>query len=158
MSSAAEARARAKLANLGLTLPATPKPMASYRRSTRSGNLLYVCGTGPMQDGKVAMTGKLGRDLTREKGYEAARLCALNSLAIVEADAGSLDAVRQVVKATVYVACDPTFVDHPKVADGATDLLRELYGAEGLPARAAVGVPALPMDIPVELELIVELR
>lgn len=148
----------AKLASLGLTLPPAPKPFASYRPAARSGNLLFVAGTGPTRGGEILMRGKLGEKYGVKEGQEAARLSVLNSLAAIKAHAGSLAAVAQVVRATIYVACTPTFVEHPKVADGATDLLRELWGEAGLPARAAVGVPVLPMDIPVEVELAVELR
>lgn len=148
----------AKLAELGIQLPNPPKPFASYRPAVRSGNLLFIAGTGPTRDGKILMQGKLGETYGVKEGQEAARLSILNSLAAIKAHAGSLAAVKQVVKATVFVASTPTFVDQPKVADGATDLLREIWGDEGLPARAAVGVPVLPMDIPVEVELVVELR
>lgn len=110
-----------------------------------------------MRDGKVTVAGKVGEDVSTAQAYEAARLACLNSLAIVKAEVGSLDYVSQVVRAIVYVASNPHFYDQPKVADGATDLLRDLYGSAGLPARAAVGVPVLPMNIPVELELTVEI-
>jgi enamine deaminase RidA (YjgF/YER057c/UK114 family) len=146
----------AKLRQLGMNLPAPPKPMASYRTAVRSGSLLYVAGTGPTLDGKVECRGKLGAEVNVPRGYNAARLCALNSLAIAREALGSLDRVKRAVKATVYVASAPGFYDQPKVADGATDLLRELWGDEGLPARAAVGVASLPLDIAVELELLLE--
>ncbi|HEV8359291.1 MAG TPA: RidA family protein [Candidatus Thermoplasmatota archaeon] len=146
----------AKLRQLGMNLPAPPKPVASYRTAVRSGNLLFIAGTGPMLDGKVEVRGKLGAEVNVPRGYNAARLCALNSLAIAREHLGSLDRVKRAVKATVYVASAPAFYDQPKVADGATDLLRELWGEEGLPARAAVGVASLPLDIAVELELVLE--
>lgn len=148
----------AKLAQLGITLPNPQKPFASYRAAVRSGKLLFVSGQGPTREGKILMTGKLGDTVDLARGQEAARLSVVNALAIVKQHAGSLAAVLQVVRATVYVASTPSFVDQPKVADGATDLLRELWGEAGLPARAAVGVPVLPMDIPVEVELAFELR
>jgi enamine deaminase RidA (YjgF/YER057c/UK114 family) len=148
----------AKLQQMGILLPAPPKAMATYRSAVRSGNLLFVAGQGPMLNGKPTTQGKLGGDVSFEQGYEAARLCALNALAVIKAHVGSLGNVKQVVRATVYVASTPDFTEQPRVANGATDLLRELWGEDGLPARAAVGVPVLPMDIPVEVELAVELR
>lgn len=146
----------AKLAQMGITLPSPQKPFASYRSAVRSGNLLFIAGQGPTRDGRILMTGKLGEKVSLEDGKEAARLSVVNALAIAKQHLGSLSKVRQVVRATVYVACAPTFVQHPQVADGATDLLRELWGENGLPARAAVGVPVLPMDIPVEVEIVFE--
>ena len=147
-----------KLRAMGLLLPQPPKAMATYRSAVQSGNLLFIAGQGPMVNGKPTSQGKLGENVSFEQGYEAARVSALNALAVIHAHAGSLAAVKQVVRATVYVASAPHFVDQPRVANGATDLLRELWGDAGLPARAAVGVPVLPMDIPVELELAVELK
>ena len=148
----------AKLQSMGILLPTPPKAMATYRSAVRSGNLLFVAGQGPMLHGKPTSQGKLGGAVSFEQGYEAARVSALNALAVIRAHAGSLSAVKQVVRATVYVASTPDFTDQPRVANGATDLLRDRGGADGPPARAAVGVPVLPMDIPVELELAVELR
>ena len=148
----------AKLRAMGITLPQPPKAMATYRSAVQSGKMLYVAGQGPMANGAPASRGKLGADVDAKQGYDAARLCAINALAVIKAHAGSLDAVKQVVRATVYVASAPTFIEQPQVANGATDLLKELWGEMGLPARAAVGVPVLPMDISVELELAVELK
>lgn len=146
----------AKLAQLGISLPNPQKPFASYRSVVRSGDLLFVAGQGPTREGKVLMTGKLGEGITIQQGQEAAKLCVINALAIVKKEIGSLSKVKQVVRATVYVASTPTFTSQPQVADGATDLLREIWGEMGLPARAAVGVPVLPMDIPVEVEMAFE--
>ncbi|HUR70213.1 MAG TPA: RidA family protein [Candidatus Thermoplasmatota archaeon] len=148
----------AKLANMGITLPSPQKPFASYRSAVQSGKLLFVAGQGPTREGKILMTGKLGDSVDVKQGQEAARLSVINALAIVKQHAGSLANVKQVVRATIYVASTPTFVQQPQVADGATDLLKELWGEDGLPARVAVGVPVLPMDIPVEVELAFELR
>lgn len=148
----------AKLRELGLELPAAPKPFASYRAAVRSGALLFLAGQGPTRGREVVLRGKVGDEVSVEEGYEAARLSCLNALAVAREHAGSLSAVRRAVRATVYVACAPGFAEHPRVADGATDLLEALWGGEGLPARAAVGVASLPMDIPVELELTLELR
>lgn len=146
-----------KLKALGLELPSPPKPFASYRAAVQSGNLLFIAGQGPVRDGQVTVRGKVGEGVNMAQAREAAKLCALNALAIAKAHTGDLGAVRQVVRATVYVASAPGFTEQPKVADGATDLLRELWGEQGLPARAAVGVNVLPLDIPVELELTLEL-
>jgi enamine deaminase RidA (YjgF/YER057c/UK114 family) len=146
----------AKLKEMGITLPNPQKPFASYRSAVRSGNLLFIAGQGPTREGKILMTGKLGEKVSLEDGKEAARLSVINALAIVRQEVGSLANVKQVVRATIYVASTPTFVQQPQVADGATDLLKALWGENGLPARAAVGVPVLPMDIPVEIELAFE--
>jgi enamine deaminase RidA (YjgF/YER057c/UK114 family) len=120
--------------------------------------LLFIAGQGPLEGGKPTVTGRLGEGVTIEQGYEAARVTCLNALAVIRQAAGSLDAVRRAVKATVYVASTKDFTQQPKVADGVTDLLRDIWGEEGLPARAAVGVNVLPMNLPVELELAVELK
>lgn len=146
----------ARLKELGIALPTPPKPYASYRTAVRSGDLLYIAGQGPVRDGVVTVRGKVGDRVTVGEAYEAAKLSALNALSIAQQHLGTLKAVRRAVRATVYVASATHFYDQPRVADGATDLLRELWGEEGLPARAAVGVNVLPLDIPVELELTLE--
>lgn len=148
----------AKLKSMNISLPSPQKPFASYRSAVRSGNLLFIAGQGPTREGKILMTGKLGEKVSIEDGKEAARLSVINALAIAKQHLGGLDKVKQVVRATIYVASTPSFVHQPQVADGATDLLRELWGEDGLPARAAVGVPVLPMDIPVEVEIAFEVR
>lgn len=145
-----------KLKQLGLPLPKPPGAVATYAPTVRSGNLLFIAGQGPMVDGAPTLKGKLGGGVTLEEGYAAAKVCCLNALALVQQAVGSLDRVKRVVKATVYVASTNEFTQQPQVANGATDLLKQLWGEAGLPARAAVGVNVLPMDIPVELELIVE--
>jgi enamine deaminase RidA (YjgF/YER057c/UK114 family) len=147
-----------RIEELGLRLPKAQEPLASYRSAVRSGNLLFIAGQGPLEGGKPTVTGRLGEDVTIEQGYEAARVTCLNALAVIRQAVGSLDAVRRAVKATVYVASAKDFTQQPKVADGVTDLLRDIWGEEGLPARAAVGVNVLPMNLPVELELAVELK
>lgn len=150
--------AEARLRELGLTLPGPPKPMANYRAAVRAGNLLFVAGQGPTRDGKVTVAGKVGDRVSLKEAYDAARLAAINAVAVARAHLGSLAPILQAARATIYVASAPHFTDQPKVADGATDLLREIWGEDGLPARAAVGVPVLPMDIPVEVELVFEVR
>jgi enamine deaminase RidA (YjgF/YER057c/UK114 family) len=148
----------AKLRSLNLELPKASRPFASYRAAVRSGDLLHIAGQGPVRDGQVMLKGKVGAQVTLQQAYDAARLSALNALAIAKDQAGSLGAIKQAVRAVVYVASAPGFTDQPKVADGATDLLRELFGEQGLPARSAVGVASLPLDIPVEVELTFELQ
>jgi enamine deaminase RidA (YjgF/YER057c/UK114 family) len=150
--------AEEKLRKLGIELPPAPPAMATYRTAVRSGNMLFVAGQGPVESGKVKLTGRLGENITKEQGYEAAKLSCVNSLAIIRRELGSLDRVKQVVRATVYVACKDGYSEQPAVANGATDLLKEVFGELGLPARAAVGVNALPANIPVEVELQVEVE
>src|SRR5437879_4929607 len=148
--------AESKLAELKIRLPAPPKALATYASWVRSGNLVFVAGQGPMVDGVPKWRGKVGANVTIEQATEAARIACLNALAIVKEAVGSLDKVKRAVKANIYVACTPDFTDQPKVANGATELLKALWGEGGLPVRAAVGTNVLPLDIPVELELVVE--
>ena len=143
----------ARLAQLGLRLPTPPKAMATYASAVASGGFLFVAGQGPLLDGELKIEGKVGGTVTLEQAYDAARISCLNALAVAKQALGSLTRIRRVVRATIYVACRDDFTQQPKVANGATDLLRELFGDAGLPARAAVGVNVLPMDIPVEVEL-----
>lgn len=145
-----------RLRALHVTLPAAPQALATYASWVRSGNLVFVAGQGPMKDGKPTIQGKVGAAVSPQRAYEAMRETCLNALAVVREAAGSLDRVRRVVQARMYIACVDGFTQQPKVANGATDLLREVFGDAGLPARAAVGVNVLPLDIPVELELVVE--
>lgn len=148
----------ARLEELGIDLPAPMRPKGTYRAAVRAGSLLHVAGQGPVEDGEVRVTGRLGEDLTVEEGYEAARLTGLNVLAVARDHlGGSLSEVRQVVQCTVFVASTPEFTDHPAVADGVTQLFVEVLGGDaGRPARAAVGVPSLPMGIPVEAQVVFE--
>ena len=145
-----------RLAELGLTVPEVVPPVAAYQPTARTGNLVYTSGQLPMRDGALVATGKLGDAVSEEQGYDAARQCALNALAAVKAEVGDLSRVKQVVKAVVFVASTPTFTAQPKVANGASELLGEVFGDAGRHARSAVGVSALPLDAPVEVELIVE--
>ncbi len=146
-----------RVTSLGLTLPAPPQPVATYVPSIRVGDLLFVSGVVPSRDGRIVFEGKVGRDLSREDGYEAARVSLLNALANIRQAAGSLDRVRQIVKLTGYVASSEGFREQPYVINGASDLLVEIFGEAGRHARAAVGVAELPMGVPVELELTVQL-
>jgi enamine deaminase RidA (YjgF/YER057c/UK114 family) len=144
----------AKLAELGLTLPEAPAPVASYVPAVKQGNWVYVSGQIPLRDGKVGVTGKLGSGVTLEEAQAEARQCALNALAVIKSVVGSLDNVERIVKITGFVACTPDFADAPTVVNGASDLFVEVFGDKGKHARSAVGVAALPFDVPVEVEVI----
>jgi enamine deaminase RidA (YjgF/YER057c/UK114 family) len=146
-----------RLAELGLTLPQVVPPLAAYVPAVREGDLVFTAGQLPVRDGEMIATGKLGAGVTEEQGYECARQCALNALAAVKAEIGELSAIRRVVKAVVFVASAPEFTAQPKVANGASELLGEVFGDAGRHARSAVGVSALPLDVPVEVELVVAL-
>ena len=139
------------LAQLGIRLPPVAAPLASYVPVRISGDLAYVSGQVPMEEGALLWTGKLGADLTVEEGQEAARRCALQALAALREALGSLDRVKGIVQLTVYVASAPGFTDQPQVANGASDVLVEIFGDEGRHARAAVGVAELPRGAPVEV-------
>jgi enamine deaminase RidA (YjgF/YER057c/UK114 family) len=149
-------KAEAKLAELGLQLPTAPGPIANYVRAVRVGNLLFVSGHGPTRDGKYLFTGKLGKDLTVDDGYKAAQLVCLNCLASVREVLGDLDRVNRVVKLLGMVNSAPDFGHQPEVINGASDLLVQLYGDSGRHARSAVGMGALPRNIAVEIEMILE--
>lgn len=148
--------ADARLAELGITLPTVVPPLAAYQPTARTGDLVFTAGQLPARDGEMIATGKVGGEVTEEQGIECARQCALNALAAIAAEVGSLDAVTRVVKAVVFVASTPDFTGQPKVANGASELLGEVFGDAGQHARSAVGVSVLPLDVPVEVELIVE--
>lgn len=147
-----------KLHELDIELPPASEPLATYRTVVRAGNLVHLSGSGPILDGKPTIQGRLGDGVSLDEGYDAARLTCLNLLATLRKALGSLDDVKQVVRMMVYVASADGFEKQPAVANGATDLLKDLFGEAGLPARAAVGVNVLPMGIPVEIEMTVETR
>ena len=146
-----------RLAELGLELPLVAPPAASYQPAVRSGSFVYTAGQLPLVDGKLTVRGKVGSDVMPEVAAHQARICALNALAAVHALVG-LPAVARVVKVVGFVASTPDFTDQPAVINGASDLLIEVFGDLGAHARSAVGVAALPMDAPVEVELVVEIR
>jgi len=148
--------AEKKLKDMGINLPTPPRPVANYVGAVLVGNLLFVSGHGPYNDGKIKMTGKIGRELTAEEGYQVARNVGLNCLATVKAEIGSLDKVKRVVKLLGMVNCTEDFKDQPKVINGCSDLLVEVFGEIGKHARSAVGMQALPYGIPVEIEMILE--
>ncbi|HIJ62831.1 MAG TPA: RidA family protein [Rhodospirillaceae bacterium] len=145
-----------RLAELGLTLPTASAPAANYAPFAATGNLLFIAGQLPLKDGKLHHCGRLGDGVTVEAGYQAARLCALNIIAQINA-AGALEKVARIVRLGGFVACTAEFTDHPKVVNGASDLLVEVFGDAGRHARAAVGCPALPLGAAVEVDAIVEL-
>ena len=148
--------AEKKLKELGISLPAPPKPVANYVPAVRVGNLLFVSGHGPYHDGKTIISGKLGKELTIEEGYKTARNVALNCLASIQATLGDLNKVKRVVKLLGMVNCTEEFKEPPKVINGASDLLVEVFGEAGKHARSAVGMQSLPNGIPVEIEMILE--
>jgi enamine deaminase RidA (YjgF/YER057c/UK114 family) len=148
----------AKLAELGITLPPAPKPVATYIPAVRAGELLFLSGTGPFKDGKIVYAGKLGKDLTVEQGYEAARLTLLNALAMAHQELGTLDRVTRVVRLTGHVASAEGFTQQPAVLNGASDLLVEIFGEAGRHARLALGAAELPLNMAIELELILQVR
>ena len=144
-----------RLAALGLVLPAVAAPVGSYVPAVRTGDLVMTSGQLPLRDGALTATGLVGADVTPEQAYDAARQCALNALAAVDSLVG-LDTVLRVVKVTGYVASAAGFTGQPAVLNGASELLTEVFGEQGRHARAAVGVAALPLGAPVEVELVVE--
>jgi enamine deaminase RidA (YjgF/YER057c/UK114 family) len=146
----------ARLKALGIELPLAPKPVASYVPAVRTGNLVFLAGQGPMADGKPTVTGKVGAELTEQEGYKAARATILISLAALRAEIGSLDRVRRVVKLVGWVNSAPGFTRQPWVINGASDLLIEIFGDAGKHARSSIGANELPFNIPVEIEIIVE--
>jgi len=145
-----------RFAKLGLTLPGIPTPLAAYVPAVRAGDLVYTAGQLPTVDGDLLATGLVGGEVTVEQATQCARTAALNGLAAAVEVAGGLDAIGQVVKVTAYVAGTPGFSDHARVADGASELLEQVFGPAGRHARAAVGVASLPRNAPVEVELVVQ--
>ena len=146
-----------RLAELNLALPTPPDPVATYFPFSQVGNLLFLSGVVPSRDGQIMFSGKLGRELSKEEGYEATKLTLLNALANIRLALGTLDRVKRVVKMTGYVASQEGFIEQPFVINGASDLLVKIFGEAGRHARVAVGVAELPLGVPVELELIVEI-
>jgi enamine deaminase RidA (YjgF/YER057c/UK114 family) len=145
-----------RLAELGITLPSVPAPAGAYVAARRTGSLVFTAGQVPMVDGKPAALGKVGADVDVDEAYRLARICALNALAAVDSLVG-INAVSGVVKVVGFVASAPGFTGQPKVINGASDVLGEVFGDAGRHARSAVGVAELPLGVPVEVELVVEL-
>jgi len=147
-----------RIADLGLTLPAAPSPMANYVTVRRVDNLLFFSGAGPFEDGKPVVFGKVGAELTQEQGYAAARLTGLNLIAQLKNELGDLDRIKQFVKVQAFVASAPDFLNQPAVLNGTSDLFAEVFGEQGKHARTAVAVTQLPFNIPIEVEMIVEIK
>jgi enamine deaminase RidA (YjgF/YER057c/UK114 family) len=148
----------AKLEAMGLKIPPVPAPVANYVRAVQVGNLVFLSGHGPSRDGGFAYTGKVGGERTIEEGYEAAKVVALNLLASLKEAIGDLDKVERIVKLLGMVNCTEEFGEQPKVINGASDLFVEIFGERGRHARSAVGMQALPSQITVEIEMIVQVR
>ena len=147
-----------RLRELGHELPEVPRPAGSYVPATRAGALIFTAGQLPFREGTLAYTGKVEEDVGVEDAQKAARLCALNALAAAASEAGSLDGLAKIVKVTGYVASSPGFNGQPEVLNGASDFIGEVFGEAGLHSRSAVGVAELPLNAPVEVEIVVELE
>ncbi len=145
-----------RLRELGLELPAVPQPAGAYVPAARAGGLIFTAGQLPFENGELRKTGKVGDAVSVEEAHAAARLCALNALAAAAAEAGGLDRIGSIIKVTGFVASASDFNLQPQVINGASELLGEVFGEAGLHARSAVGVAELPLDAPVEVELVVE--
>jgi enamine deaminase RidA (YjgF/YER057c/UK114 family) len=146
-------KVESKLAELGLTLPEVVPPLASYTPAVASGEFVFTSGQLPMVNGKLALTGKVGAEVTPEQAKAQAQICALNALAAVKSVIGDLDRIERVVKVVGFVASAPDFTGQPGVVNGASELLGEVLGEAGVHARSAVGVAVLPLDAPVEVEI-----
>jgi enamine deaminase RidA (YjgF/YER057c/UK114 family) len=153
-----EQNVETRLAAIGIQLPPVSPPIANYVNSVRTGNLVFMAGKGPQFPDGTYITGKVGADLTVEQGYEAARLTGINLLAALKAEVGDLNKVVRIVKVLGMVNGTPDFKDHPKVINGFSDLMVEIFGEKGKHARAAVGMGSLPDNIAVEIEMIVEVQ
>jgi len=147
-----------KIKELGYVLPETPKPLAVYIPALKVGNLIYTAGQIPLVDGKLYKEGKVGKNLTEEEGKKAAEICALNCLSAIKSIAGDLDKIEQIVKLTVFVNSADGFTTQPQIANGASELLGKIFGDIGKHVRSAVGVNELPINAPVEVEMIVQLK
>lgn len=147
-----------RIRELGIELPTTISPSGAYATGVREGNLLFTSGQTPRIDGKLRYVGRVGADLTAEEAYQAARICAINSLGIIRQLTGSLDRVARIIKLNGYVSCTADFAGQTQVIDGASELLREIFQENGVSARSAIGVYALPGNAPCEVELIVKLK
>jgi len=150
--------AETRLKEKGITLASPSNPVANYVNAVRVGNLLYLSGKGPTKPDNTTITGKVGKDLTIEQGYEAARLTAINHLAVIKSELGSLNKVKRIVKVLGMVNCTEEFKDQPKVINGYSDFMVEIFGDKGKHARSAVGMYALPFNMSVEVEVIVEVE
>lgn len=148
--------ANQRISDLGITLPKVATPAGAYVPAVVSGNLVFTAGQIPLVDGKLVATGKVGKDLSADQAKEIARICALNAVAAIKSVIGDLDRVTKVVKVVGFVSSTPDFTAQPSVVNGASELLEQIFGDKGIHARSAVGVAVLPLDAPVEVELVVE--
>ena len=142
----------------GILLPEDARPIANYVSAVRTGNLLFLAGKGPLKTDGSYITGKVGKELSIQEGYEAARLTAIRQLAALKASLGNLDKVKRIVKVLGMVNCEEDFTEHPKVINGFSDLMVEIFGEKGKHARSAVGMCSLPNNMAVEIEMIVEIN
>lgn len=147
-----------KINQLGFTLPAAPKPLASYIPAVKSGDLVFTAGQLPIKDGSLVFKGKLGKELNEDDGKKAAQLCALNCLSVIKNEIETLDNIDRIIKLTVFVSSSEGFINHPQVANGASDLIKDIFGENGKHVRSAVGVAELPLNAPVEIEMIVRAK
>lgn len=149
--------AEQKLKELAIILPPPPTPLGSYVEANQSGNILFLSGMLPIVAGKPKFIGRIGRELTVEDGRNAAAAATLNGLSTVKAHLGSLNSVTRILKLGVYIATEGDFKEHPKVADGASELLEKIFGTDKLPTRAVLGVASLPLGMSIEIELVLEI-
>ena len=147
-----------RIKSLGIILPETPKPVTAYIPAIKVEKLIFTSGQIPIVKGKLKYQGKLGSDLTQEQGFKAAQICIINGLSALRDVIGDLDDIEQIVKVVGYVASAANFNDQPLVVNGASELLQEIFGERGVHARSAVGVAELPLNVPVEIELIVKIK
>ena len=147
-----------KLNSMGFSVPQTPKPVAAYIPAVQVDKLIFTSGQLPIVKGELKFKGKIGKEITIEQGYEAARICALNALSAIKSVVGDLDRIEKVIKVVGFVACAEGFVEQPAVVNGASEFLKELFGKKGFHARSAVGMAELPLGASVELEMIVEVK
>jgi len=147
-----------RINQLGFTLPAAPKPLASYVSAVRTGDLVFTAGQLPIKNGSLVFKGKLGKELNEDDGKKAAQLCALNCLSVIKNEIETLDNIDRIIKLTVFVNSSEGFINHPQVANGASDLIKDIFGENGKHVRSAVGVAELPLNAPVEIEMIVRTK
>jgi enamine deaminase RidA (YjgF/YER057c/UK114 family) len=147
-----------KLKELGIELPEAPDPLGSYVPVVRTGKLVFISGMLPLIQGRLSRQGRVGRDINLDEAREYARVATVNALSVLKAHLGSLDKVKRCIKITGYVASDPDFLEQPKVLNAASDLLFEIFGEKGRHVRSAVGVNVLPLNSPLEIEFIFEVR
>jgi len=148
----------AKLQEMGLELPPAPKPVAAYVPAVKIDGYIYTSGQIPLLNGELKYKGKIGKDLEEKQGYEAAKLCALNCLSVIKAQIGSLDSIEKIIKVVGFVNSAPGFSAQPKVVNGASEFLGQLFGDKGQHARSAVGVNELPLDAACEVEMVVKIK